>query len=599
MAIKNLFVRDTRIIISWEERYAKIQLVYNDLVAPYKTIVEHWEHFNLLRQYFSDENASYAIVHPSQFSSAMKSINNLKSEYGSHKKMCFIIDDKVQEMRVLDAPPEGFTIKYTLSGSDLNRELPDKTIECEDGWTVWGGCIWHLPKLSDKQLNGFRRNRILREEFIQFLKQDLPLYRSAGQKIECDINIKDESAFNVEIDHVERDAVDLSMKWNVPLDSVNPEFDLYGYILSNNTIYSGLNPLEIEKFCPNVTGKNSISFNKIAVFLEEAYQKWLPWITGKIQEFDKIHHWLKPPFYTFMKVDINIQDGIGQAVGKPYILVDNECLSADLVNDILLSEYYHLRTGWIKAADLKSSIDKQIISNPAAEMAPSVLTSHQILHLGDDVLSEKWQDILFTEKYQWFIGGTKMSIALAHFDYLFKQGINGGLDGGFESFMAYGFPYLLEYLKQNEIQPLIAIDSEYKTAMNTIIENTPILKNSGVEVIVYNALNQARLNKYKLAVVIEPEDVYNLPPYYDALLAITEKCDLCMCFTKKSPGNYSNDKKGSLLKLLKTESQEDLPYLIRNVRTPQDAPLATAYSKDLRLPFADLVYHEKTVNLDK
>lgn len=598
MALKNLFIKDTRIIISWEERYAKIQLVYNDLVAPYKTIAEHWEHFDSLKQYFKDENASYAIISPSQFTPAMKSIENLKTEYGSNKKMCFIIDDKVQSMHVLETPPEGYVIKYILSGSDLIRKLPDQAIECEDGWSVWKDSIWHLPKLSSTDLNGFRRTKIPRDELIKFLKEDLPLYNSAGQEIECDISNKDEKACTIEISRVERDSIDLIVKWAVPLDSVDPEFDIFGYILSDNTVYSGLNPLEIEQYCPNVTGKNSLTFTKIATFLDEVYPKWQPWISGDTNKFESIHHWLKPPFHSFLKVDYHTKDGIGQAIGQPYILIGNECLSANIIKDALSSEYYHLRKGWIKVEDLKSSIRKQIIDDPMTSMATTPLTGNKVLHLGDNLLKEKWQDILFTEKIQWYTGGTKTSIASAHFEYLFKQGTSGGLSGGYEAFMAYGLSFLIEYLNHNQVKPIILLGSEYKTTINTTIENTPILKNSEIDVITYNHLTQYKLTKNRIGIVIEPEEILNLPPISNILYSSIDNCDLCLCFTAKKPTAFTGEERKAITRLLKTDYTDDLPYLIRDVHEPHDAPTTTKFTEDLRLPFTNLIYHEKYVDLN-
>lgn len=598
MALKNLFVRDTRIILSWEERYAKLQLVYNDLVAPYKTIAEHWEHFESLKPYFKDENASYAIINPSQFTAVIDIVEKLQTEYGTNKKMCVLYDDKIKNIQALDSPPEGFTIKYSLSGSDLIRELPDHTIECDDGWTVWNQYIWHLPRLSEQKLQEFRRKKIGREELIKFLKEDLPLYQSAGQEIACDINIKEESACSIELGRIERDFVELTVKWSVPLDSIDPEFDVFGYVISDNTVYTGINPLEIESYCPNVTGKNSLSFNKIAKFLDEAYEKWYPWITGNTHQFESIHHWLKPPFHSFLKVDIKTQDNIGQAIGQPYILIGDECLSAYIVNEALSSDYYHLRAGWIKTSDLKSSVAERIINDPLAAMAPVALTCHQILHTGDRTLSDKWQDILFSEKYSWFESGTKANTASAHFHYLINQGLSGGISGGFEAFMAYGLPYLIEYLNQNSVKPLILLDSEYKSALNTIIENTPVLKSSEIECITYNHLTQATLRKHRLGIIIEPEGNLDYAPVANMLFSACEKNDLCLCYTRKKVKELKSDEKQSLSRLLRADSPDDLEYLIRNISESHSAPATTKFREDLRLPFTKLFYHEKTVTLN-
>ena len=387
MALKNLFVRDTRIIVSWEEKYAKIQLVYNDLVAPFKTIVEHWDHFHVLRQYFTDDNASYAIIHPSQFTEAMQSVIDLREEYGSNKKMCFIIDDTVQNLIVLDSAPTDFVIRYDLAGYNLIRKLPDKAIECDDGWSVWNNTyMWHLPKLSDKDLEGFRRTKITQDDLIQFLKNDLPLYRNAGQEIECDISLADDTACTVEIGRVDRDSIHLTVNWNVPVDSVDPEFDMFGYVLSDNTVFSGLNPLEIEQYCPNVTGRNGLSYNKIATFLDNAYPRWKPWITGNIEQFESIHRWLNPPYYTFLAEYIKTNNGIGEAYAQPYILIGTECLSSTIVKQVLSSDYYHLREGWIRSKDLQTSISSQIIRDPEEFMNVIDLDSHQILHKGDSTI---------------------------------------------------------------------------------------------------------------------------------------------------------------------------------------------------------------------
>lgn len=594
MALKNLFVRDTRIIISWEERYAKIQLVYNDLVAPIKTIVEHWERFEMLKKYFTDDNASYAIINPSQFTEAMKSVEDLKAEYGANKKMCFIIDDTVQNMKALEAAPEGFIIKYNLSGSDLIRELPAQATECDDGWSVWkNSFIWHLPKLSAQDLKGFRRAKITREELIKFLQEDLPKYREAGQETECDIGITDENACTIDIGRVERDSIHLTVNWTVPLDSIDPEFDMFGYILSNNTVYSGLNPLEIEQHCPNVSGRNGLSFNKIAAFLDNAYPRWKPWITGNKEQFEAMHRWLTPPFYSFLKVNTKETNGIGQAYGKPYILIGNECLSSTIVKQALASDYYHLREGWIRSKDLKSAINSKIVEDPDSAMNIVELDQHQILHSGDSVLKEKWQDIFVDENIQWYAGGTKPSIASAHFDYLIKWGVDGGISGGYETFMSYGLPYLIQFLKVNEIKPVILIDSEYKASISTILESVPILDKSNAEVYTYNHLSECKLYNPRICIVIEPAASAS-----EEITTIMDTCEICLFFPKQHPTQYNEEEKALMARLLGTEHDDDLNYLIRSVNGVLNPPAFTSFPENLHLATRQLVFHEDSINLD-
>ena len=598
MALKNLFVKDTRIIVSWEERYAKIQLVYNDIIAPYKTIAEHWEQFVSLRKYFTDENASYAIIQPSQFSAAMKTLGELMKLYGSNKRMCFIIDDKTKAIQILNSPPEDYRIIYWLNGSELMRVLPNKAIECEDGWTVWNNNIWYLPQLSEKDLQGFRRHKIAKDEMIPFLKNDLPLYRSTGQEIDCDIDITDEPACTIEFGRFERDAIELIINWSVPLDSIDPSFDIFGYVKSNNTIYSGLNPLEIEQFCPNISGKNGLSFDKIAIFLDNAYEKWLPWFTGDTQKFEGLHHWLKPPFYTFLRVGIKTQNGIGKSFARPYILIGNECLSATIVKQALSSEYFHLIAGWIKTSDLKAAINSRIINDPDIQMTPFYLSGNQILHQGDKSLTENWQDILFAEKHLWYTGGTKASVSSAHLNYLFKQGLDGGLSGGYETFMAYGLPYLVNYLKENQhVKPLLLLSNEYQAAISTIIENTPILKNSDIEVVPFNHLKQFKQNKHTIGIVIEPETTFSEAAVAEHLTSVMGNCDICLVFAKKKPDELTKTENILFQILLRTAFPSDIPYLIRDVRESHDAPQTIKFTKDLHLPSAELIYHEQKLNI--
>lgn len=594
MALKNLFVRDTRIIISWEERYAKIQLVYNDLVAPIKTIVEHWERFEVLKKYFTDDNASYAIINPSQFTEAMKSIEKLKAEYGANKKMCFIIDDTVQNMKALETAPEDFVIKYNLSGSNLIRELPDQATECDDGWSVWkNSFIWHLPKLSAQDLKGFRRTKITRDELIKFLQEDLPKYREAGQETECDISITDEKACTIDIGRVERDSIHLTVNWSVPVDSVDSEFDIFGYILSNNTVYSGLNPLEIEQYCPNVTGRNGLSFNKIAIFLDNAYPRWKPWMTGNVEYFEALHHWLTPPYYSFLKIGTVEKNGIGNTYGKPYILIGDECLSSTIVQQALASDYFHLRNGWIRSEDMKKAISNRIVENPNSAMSTIELDQHQILRRGDSNLKEKWQDVLISYTSQWYNGGTKSSIASAHFDYLTKWGIDGGLSGGYETFMAYGVPYLIQFLKANKIKPIILVNSEYKATISTIISSIPILEEANTEVHTYNRLSECKLYNPRISIIIEPETTIS-----DDIFTIMDTCELCLFFPKKQTSQFTSEEKDLMIRLLGIDHEEDLPYLIRNVNEPLNAPAFTAFPENLHLATRQLVFHEGSIKLD-
>ena len=273
-------------------------------------------------------------------------------------------------------------------------------------------------------------------------------------------------------------------------------------------------------------------------------------------------------------------------------MIGNECLSSTIIQQALSSEYYHLREGWIRSKDLKEAINKQIIENPDSSMRITILDQHQILHKGDNDLNKKWQDILITNNIQWYTGGTKTSIASAHLGFLTLWGIDGGICGGFEAFMAYGLPYLIQFLKAHEIKPVILLDSEYKASIDSIIKNIPILDQSSTEAYTYNHLSDCKLDNPCISIVIEPPKTVS-----EKIYKILNACDLCFFFPKKTVNQFTPEEKDFMSHLLGNKQAEDLYYQIRNVNESLSAPASTVFPENLHLATSPLIFHENTINL--
>ena len=159
--------------------------------------------------------------------------------------------------------------------------------------------------------------------------------------------------------------------------------------------------------------------------------------------------------------------------------------------------------------------------------------------------------------------------------------------------MAYGLPYLIQFLNANEIKPVILIDSEYKASINTILESIPILDKANAEVYTYNHLSECKLYNPRLCIVIEPPESVS-----DEIITIMDTCELCLFFPKRHPTQYNEEEKALMARLLGTEHDDDLKYLIRSVNDVLNPPSSTTFPENLHLATMQLFFHEDSIKLN-
>lgn len=599
MALKDLFLKDTRIVVSWIKDAAKIQLVYNDIVAPIKTIVEHWPDFVVLQKYFEDEKSPNAIILPKDYPEAMDILHKLQNTYNDSPKMCFIYSDEILAKKVLSAPPEEYVVRYERRDMSLIRIVPEDTIECDEGWTVWKEYLWNIPKMTSNEVQGFRRNEIKTEDLIRFLEHDLPRYNDLGISIECDFAYSSQRAVLLNITDVKRDSVTFDVKWSVSLDSIDTDFRYFGYVLSDNTVMSGIHPELIQEYFDRIIGTHVLYNDKIAQFMDRCYQTWNPWIVGKNEELEKTHCWLLPPYHSFIRMDKLPEKGIGRPMATPFIMIGDECLSAYMVDTMLKQKYTHIREGWLRADDLRTGIGKKISEDPVREMQSFRMTPYQLIHSGSSDLISTWQDILVSNT-KWVASGIKHKVARTHLDYLFSLGVPGGLMGGYEVFAAYGLFYIHDFCKVHTgISVLLLADESTADSLNGVIHGARLFERTQIAIMTYTEVSDAKTKAkpYDIVVHIEPDNDTNKPLQNEHIHEFADQARINLIFPLNYQLGMSGDKLQWYAAFLGLEHVQDTDELIRNVNVARNEPFRQAFSKNLGLNERPLKYHINSINL--
>lgn len=604
MGLKNMFLRSTRVIVSWEENFGKIQLVYNDFAAPYKTVVEHWPPFMDLAPFFKNTNSPYAVLQPSDFVRALKVLDRLKKLYESNEKMCFIYEDSAQKLDVCNEPPAEFIVKYVVEGSNLKRIVPNGTIEFDDGWYCWNNHLWK-PDLKNEELKKFREVIIDKKDIVKFLNNDMPRFLKTGMLIQCEVTLTDQKAISISIDNIERDKVDFDVIWNVPLDSINLDFKNFGYIISDNKIMRGIDPVEVETVFENIVGVHTLKGETIPAFLLDTYPRWKEWITGdtaKLLDDNKI---IEPPYDAFLMVSNESKKGIGKGIATPYIVIGNECLSGKMINEALQHKYTHIKNGWIRKEDLVKHLDKQIVNDPGEMMKPFVLMPNQIIHQGDKRLSALWDGIEMIDN-TWVDNAPKYKMAEHHLDYLMHWGIEGGIIGGFEAFAAYGLSYVINYSLKNAAKVLIIISEECQETFEklTTLFSDDVVENTSVTTYQkWNKNGSGVKERFDLVVMVEPDAEIAAGNKSDSLVGekvydLLDKAGMSISFLANTMFNIINTQKEWYKSLLLLDDANDLAYLVRDINTPMSLPPKHAFKKSIFQDKEKLIFHKDALCLE-
>lgn len=445
--ISRIFNKSAQISLVREDQVFYLLAYYDEGLLPIDIVAEKWPELQELAEQVQDKKALRNIVPISGFAEMYSYICGLKAKYAGNKKISFYIPTEIEEVQILSVAPDWFVVSYHRREDELVRLLPENVIELEDGWLRHQNTYWKYEKLNADETLGFRKVSIPVEEWVNFVKADLPVYRAAGINISSWIEYDDRAALRLEIQKYGEETAEIRVAWEVEPETIDESICLDEHVLSMNHILPGLRPSVVKQVFPNEA--NILSSMQLASFLDEQYNAWKKWFSTIPSGFEKMHSWIEPPYTWELIARSKLTRGIGKAYAYPIACIGENRLSIEDLKNALRNPYARLHGGWVRKGDfLTLGMNEDGYRPDGTEVKPIRLDASLLLHNGGSKLGSFWS-AMECEGAEWIDNGDKHTCARKHLGYLLHWGINGGLLCGYEGMTAYGLS-LLSWISKKE-----------------------------------------------------------------------------------------------------------------------------------------------------
>lgn len=587
MGLSRLFYKNTLVdVIIRNERFC-MGLEYDGFPVTFTDTIERWTELEPLRKYFPGESASTAEIQIHQLVDFLQLIYNLQSSCAKIKKIQFNIRPEVRRARVLNAPPADFTCTWRWRNGFLSLDYGADIVELQGGWYRKGDAYWRYPLLSEKEIVEIRRKRIEKSELLEFLTRDLPTYEKASVNCACELSHSTIPALSLRFETVERDHVRIEQTWNVPPESVDSDFDLFGYVVADRTLRPGMRPTDLRSHLSFDRDFASLEGLEIARFSDRHYASVKPWLVNTAS-FEKEHPWIDPPYEWILAAHEDLTHGVGKAIAAPLAHIGGEEFTIDGLRELMREPYAHLVRGWVRRADLLTlGIGTDGKWMEKGRFTKVTLSPTQIICRGDAHINGPWTR-LELRGTAWASSSQKQVAAREHLRFLTDWGISGGLAGGFESAVVYGSHMATDLLARENAARVLFVGSrtdieEYMSSMPTH-QIVPLSEYDEHSVnraycVAHEALSRsttAQTVSWDLLVLIEPDVLY-LDESRAAFRAIRELNASCRIgFFVKCPLTMGDDARPLQKLVLKLNAKDDVfSRLIQDPR--QLMPLPAPY----------------------
>lgn len=445
--ISRIFNKSAQISLVREEQVFYLLAYYDETLSPIDAVAEKWIELKELEALAGDQKALRNKVPISRFTKIYSCICRLKDQCAGNKKISVYIPAEIEEVQILPSAPDWFAVSYLRRENELVRTLPENVIELEDGWLCHQNTYWKYERLNADEVLSFRKASIPIEEWVNFAKNDLPVYRAAGMNINSCIEYNNCPALKLEIQKYAEETAEIRVTWEIEPETIDESVCLEEHVLSMNRVLPGLRPSVVKEVFPEQL--NVLSSLQLASFLDRKYTAWEKWFSAIPSEFEKIHSWIEPPYTWKLVARSKLIRGVGKAYAYPIACIGENKLSLEELKMAMRNPYARLHGGWVRKDDLLTlGMNEDGYRPDGTEVKPVRLNAALLLHNGGSKLGSFWS-AMERDGAEWVASGGKHICAGKHLRYLLHWGINGGLACGYGGMTAYGIP-LLSWISKTE-----------------------------------------------------------------------------------------------------------------------------------------------------
>ncbi len=587
--ILRMFNKNTQITLTYSAPNILLKCYYYNSAAPIRLIVEKWPELTALRPFFSQEEETQCIIPVDQLNLIRSHLGAIQNKMQKQKRLIITIEDKVAVFVVREAPPDDFTVRYKWEQGHLTRVLPTAVSEGKDGWLLRGYEYWHYPKLKTDELELFQKKEITQRELLYYTRDYFPVFRDAGIHLESEIEYESTPAVQLSIHSILHESIHIMPHWAVAPDTIDENVKIPGHVISGHTLRTGILPGEMKQVLSDAEKDTVLKGEAIAVFHDRWYPIWKKWIDGDVASFEEEHQWIMPPYHWILDVQSRLHHGVGKPYAYPIACIGKERISVKELNDAQQHEYYQFSTGWVRREELLTldlSQDGSKIGNVSANAFR--LDEEQWLNKGNAKLDILWKGMV-SNGPEWQADGNRHSIAKSHLEYLIYWGLNGGLSGGYDAFIAYGMPALVSHARKNEDCRILVLGEALDVdGLKAQYNENPLIRSKQICIKTYeNIFQQSELlkTKWDIEALIEPEGAFTDKEKREAVTSaatgVTAACKLCFPYRYGDSGQDAECEQW-IISLLNMKKKAHISQLvIRDSRKAVQLPKPYVFREQL------------------
>ena len=322
----HLFIKDTQILLTYSAPHILLKCYYDGVAASIGVVIEKWPVLIKLHDFFPKSSDKQSAIPVDKLDQIRELLLDLQKKIPQQGKLQITIDNTVLSFVVRNNPPEDFIVRYEREGDHLNRILPKSVNETDDGWMLRGYEFWNYPDLDKKSLRKFQKSVIEQNDLLLYTRNYFPVFRHAGVRIESDIEYVNTPSVILTLHSIHYNHINIRPIWYVSPDSIDEMFSIPYHVVSGGTLREGLSPWELKEVLADVRKDTELEDDRIAEFHEHQYPIWKKWINGETANFERMHRWIKPPFYWILQVQSKLIQCVGKAYASPIACIDRERL---------------------------------------------------------------------------------------------------------------------------------------------------------------------------------------------------------------------------------------------------------------------------------
>lgn len=336
----------------------------------------------------------------------------------------------VQKLQPVSVP-NGFVITYAWTADGLVRVFSNQAEYFGGGWFIAPGNYWQIAGITLQDDEWLRLNRLLGGAAIRFLQQIVPEWQKRKLPIHVETGYCIEPAVHFEVSNVTGDSAQLKAEWSDDPFSIRAAPSVAQHVISGGYLRPGIIPQQSEELANSRVSSIVLKGEDIPIFIRDLLPKIRSWTTGALEQLEQIHRIASGSGQLILTVHREEIQGIGSAVATPEFVCGEQRIGAEELSLRYAEarEFVRVNTAWLP----KMVVEAAGIG-PFGRMKNGGLLGSTRLTPGEVLLrgSRRLEGLCERSDFPSIDYPTADGDFAAHFEFLLKWGVPGGVVGDVE-----------------------------------------------------------------------------------------------------------------------------------------------------------------------